>query len=193
MQIVTRKIDDLIAAEYNPRQLTEAQASALRDSLKRFGMVDPVIINRHHDRRDIVVGGHQRLRVWREMGNKTIPTVEVELDRDKERELNVRLNKNTGEWDWDTLANNFDVDELTEWGFDAAELSVAEWEDWSDNQESNATRACSNSGAMLVCFGEFAGRVDLELGNQALDVVRAYDDDADAAATELCRRIINEN
>ena len=126
MKIVNRKISDLIAAEYNPRQLTEAQASALRDSLKRFGMVDPVIVNRHPDRENIIVGGHMRLRMWHELGNTEVPTVEVDLDRDRERELNVRLNRNTGEWDWDALANSFDIEELTDWGFDDTELAAFE-------------------------------------------------------------------
>lgn len=122
MKITERKMADLIAAEYNPRQMTKEQAAQLRDSMMRFGVVDPVIVNEHEDRKNIVVGGHQRLRIWRELGNETIPTVAVTLDRDAERELNVRLNKNTGDWDWDALANGFDVDELTDWGFDAEEL-----------------------------------------------------------------------
>jgi hypothetical protein len=121
MKIVERKIADLIGAEYNPRRLTTEQASSLTDSLKRFGMVDPVIVNRHPDRDSIVVGGHQRLRIWGELGNATIPTVEVNLDRDRERELNVRLNRNVGEWDWNALAD-FDMDDLSLWGFDTDEL-----------------------------------------------------------------------
>jgi len=38
-------------------------------------------------------------------------------DRDVE-ELNIRLNRNTGEWDWDILANEWEVEDLQEWGFD---------------------------------------------------------------------------
>lgn len=125
LAIVNRSVADLIEAEYNPRQLTETQHRHLTDSLKRFGMVDPLIVNRHPDRDSIVIGGHQRLRIWRELGNVTIPTVEVSLDRDQERELNIRLNKNNGEWDWDALANEFDAAELTGWGFDEEELTGA--------------------------------------------------------------------
>ena len=126
MKIVNRKISELISSEYNPRQLTEKQYQDLTDSMRRFGVVDPVIINRHPDRDNIVVGGHMRMRVWRDLGNSTIPTVEVELDRDKERELNVRLNRNTGEWDWDALVSGFDIGELTDWGFDGGELGFEE-------------------------------------------------------------------
>lgn len=122
MEITIRKITDLIGAEYNPRELTKDQFKQLKDSLTRFGMVDPVIVNTHKDRTNIIVGGHQRCKVWAEMGNDTIPTVEVSLTTEQERELNIRLNKNSGQWDMDALANHFDAPELIEWGFDESEL-----------------------------------------------------------------------
>ncbi len=117
MKIVNRKIKELIAAEYNPRELTKDQYNQLKDSLLRFGVVDPVIVNKHPDRLDIIIGGHQRSKVWEDMGNDKIPTVELELTLEKEKELNVRLNKNTGQFDMDMLANHFDTDDLIEWGF----------------------------------------------------------------------------
>ena len=117
-------IGALIFAEYNPRQLTKDQYKGLRDSIERFGLVDPIIVNKHKDRKNIVVGGHQRIRIAQDLGFKKIPCVEVELDADMERELNIRLNRNVGEWDWDALANYFDVGELTEWGFDGEDLMM---------------------------------------------------------------------
>jgi hypothetical protein len=125
MKIKTRKISDLIRAEYNPRELTKEQQNQLTDSLKRFGLVDPIIVNTHKDRKNILVGGHQRMKVWESMGNETIPTVEVNLNLEKEKELNVRLNKNTGQFDMDILTNNFDTTELIEWGF--TEDEIGEW------------------------------------------------------------------
>jgi DNA modification methylase len=113
-------------AEYNPRQLTKDQYAQLKDSLTRFGLVDPLIINKNKQRKNILVGGHQRLRVATDLGIKKIPCVEVDLSLDKEKELNIRLNKNVGEWDYDSLANYFDVGELTEWGFSNDELQFYE-------------------------------------------------------------------
>ncbi len=118
MEIVERKIKDLIHAEYNPRKLSPDQHKQLQDSLTRFGVVDPVIVNKHPERENIIVGGHQRSKVWQELGNKTIPTVEVNLTPEKERELNVRLNKNSGEFDFELLQEHFNTDELVEWGFE---------------------------------------------------------------------------
>ena len=117
MKIINKKIKDLIFAEYNPRKLTTEEYQNLKDSLLRFGIVDPVIINSNKNRKNILIGGHQRVRVWQDLGNKTIPVVEINLPYEKERELNIRLNKNTGSWDWDLMANEFDLDELKQWGF----------------------------------------------------------------------------
>lgn len=116
-------------AEYNPRQLTKDQYSQLKDSIKRFGLVDPLIVNKNKERKNILVGGHQRFKIAKEMGIDEIPCVEVDLTLDAEKELNIRLNKNVGEWDYDALANYFDVGELTDWGFSNDELQFYEDEE----------------------------------------------------------------
>ena len=118
--------NDLVMAEYNPRQLTKDQYTQLKDSINRFGLVDPLIVNKNKDRKNIHVGGHQRLRIAKEIGLESIPCVEIDLSFDQEKELNIRLNKNVGEWDYDALANHFDVGELTEWGFSNDELQFYE-------------------------------------------------------------------
>ena len=115
-------------AEYNPRQLTKEQHAQLKDSIQRFGLVDPLIVNKNKDRDNILVGGHQRLRIAKELGMKKIPCVEVDLSLDQEKELNIRLNKNVGGWDYDSLANYFDVGELMDWGFTDDELQFYEEE-----------------------------------------------------------------
>jgi len=124
LKIVKRDIKDLIPAEYNPRQLSAIQYEDIKKSLLAFGIVDPVIVNMSAKRKNTIIGGHQRAKIWADLGHKTIPTVEVSLTLAKERELNVRLNKNTGSFDFDGLANNFEVEELTEWGFEDYELGL---------------------------------------------------------------------
>lgn len=79
-------------------------------------------MNKNKERENIIIGGHQRARIWGEMGNETIPCVELDLTLDKEKELNIRLNKNTGTWDWDTLANQFEELELQDWGFESTDF-----------------------------------------------------------------------
>tara|TARA_Y100001938_G_scaffold51013_1_gene71206 strand:+ start:69 stop:533 length:465 start_codon:yes stop_codon:yes gene_type:complete len=123
-KIINRDIESLIFAEYNPRQLTKDQYKHLRDSIDRFGLVDPIIVNINKERNGIIIGGHQRVKVAKDMNIKEVPVIELDLTYDRERELNVRLNANTGEWDTDILANMFELDELQDWGFDDIDLKI---------------------------------------------------------------------
>lgn len=124
MQIINVDITQLKKAEYNPRQMTKQQHDHLRESIERFGLVDPVIVNENEHRKDIIVGGHMRYEIAKELGMKLIPCVYVNLDEQQEKELNIRLNKNTGEWDFDLLASTFDPDLLVDIGFTDNELGL---------------------------------------------------------------------
>lgn len=173
MKIKTRKISDLIRAEYNPRELTKEQQNQLTDSLKRFGLVDPIIVNTHKDRKNILVGGHQRMKVWESMGNETIPTVEVNLNLEKEKELNIRLNKNTGKFDTELLLEHFDTDDLIEWGFDDYEFPTFEEElDYSilDDENLESELEEMTSGVKKAIQIEF----DLEHYEEASELVRYW-------------------
>ena len=122
MKITKRKIKDLIRAEYNPRKITQVEEFDLKESLMRFGLVEPIIININKERKDIVIGGHQRLKIWEQLGNDEIDCNQIDLTLDKERELNIRLNKNGGSFDEDLIKEYFEYEELTEWGFTPDEL-----------------------------------------------------------------------
>lgn len=124
MTIVEKKISDLKDAEYNPRILTEKQHAEIKTSLSKFGFVDPIIVNTNPDRMNVIIGGHQRVKVWAGMGRKTVPAVELDLTLDQERELNIRLNKNTGAFDFDILANEFEIEDLLNFGFEEWEFGI---------------------------------------------------------------------
>jgi DNA modification methylase len=122
IQTVEVAINSLVPADYNPRKHDEAATEQLKQSIRRFGMVDPVIVNSSPSRKNKIIGGHFRWQVAKELGFKTIPVVYVEIpDLDREKELNLRLNKNTGEFDWDLLAK-FDESFLADIGFSSGEL-----------------------------------------------------------------------
>lgn len=116
-------IEQLKPAEYNPRQATSKEYADLKRSIQEFGLVDPVIANEHGGRENIIIGGHFRVRVAKDMGIKTVPVVFVDLDEDREKMLNLRLNRNTGSWDWDALAS-FEKELLLDVGFSETELDV---------------------------------------------------------------------
>ena len=105
MEIERRKVDELKAAEYNPRKDLrpgDAEYEKLKRSIQEFGYVEPVIWNK---RTGTVVGGHQRLKVMKDLGYEEVDCVVVDLDEKKEKALNIALNKISGEWDNDLLAN----------------------------------------------------------------------------------------
>ncbi len=114
----------LRAAEYNPRKMTEAAATQLLRSIQKFGLQEPLVVNRYEGRENILVGGHMRLRAAIALGYAKVPVVYVSLPLEQEQELNLRLNKNTGEWDWDMLANMFEQETLVEVGFSEQELGI---------------------------------------------------------------------
>ena len=116
-------ISTLRFAEYtNPRTWTTEALEQLTESVKRFGMVDPIIINSATDRENIVIGGHMRLEVAKQLGLKEVPVVRVSIpDVERERELNLRLNKNTGEFNLELLAE-FDESLLADVGFSSEEI-----------------------------------------------------------------------
>lgn len=115
-------ITNLNPALYNPRKWDKEATKKLRESLERFGFIDPIIANGAPERMNIVIGGHFRLKVAKEMGLTEVPVVYLNIpDIEKEKELNLRLNKNTGAWDYELL-KNFDTNFLQDIGFDALDL-----------------------------------------------------------------------
>lgn len=90
LKIVYVPIADLKLSDYNPRRHTPEAMAALKESIKRFDVVDPVIANSAPKRKNILIGGHMRLKALKEMGVDKVPTVYVNIsDIEKEKELNI--------------------------------------------------------------------------------------------------------
>lgn len=102
MNIQIINIEKLKAAEYNPRKdlkPEDEEYQKIKKSIIEFGYVEPIIVNSDMT----VIGGHQRLKVLKELGYTEIECNVVDLDKQKEKALNIALNKITGEWDNDKL------------------------------------------------------------------------------------------
>ena len=68
IQTVYVPIDKLIKADYNPRKWDEKALNDLKQSIKRFGIVDPAIVNIAPKRKNIVIGGHMRIEAAKGLG-----------------------------------------------------------------------------------------------------------------------------
>jgi ParB-like chromosome segregation protein Spo0J len=97
LEIVMVKADLLKPSDYNPRKWSEEAISQLTESIKRFGLVDPVICNIAPGRENVVIGGYFRLKIAKDLGYTEMPVVYVNIpDLEREKELNLRLNKKQG-------------------------------------------------------------------------------------------------
>lgn len=88
-QIITMPLKDLKAAPYNPRKISDKAMKGLQASLKRFGLVQPIVFNKRTQR---VVGGHQRVKALEAAGEKEASVLLVDLDENEEKALNITLN-----------------------------------------------------------------------------------------------------
>jgi site-specific DNA-methyltransferase (adenine-specific) len=111
-------INTVKANPNNPRIIKDDKFAKLVKSINEFPQMlklRPIIVNDDM----VVLGGNMRLKACKEAGLKEIPIIKAsELTEQQQKEFIVKDNVGYGEWDWDDLANNWDADELTEWGLD---------------------------------------------------------------------------
>ena len=122
----SRKINDLMPLAGNPRTLSKKQAEDLKKSLEKFNLVEVPAINTD----DTIIAGHQRLKILQLLGRGNekidVRVPNRKLSAAEVREYNIRSNKNAGGWDYDILANDFEMEDLIEWGFSESELMGGE-------------------------------------------------------------------
>lgn len=111
------KLSDIKPNPNNPRLIKDDKFKKLVQSVKDFPeMLDarPLILNKDN----VILGGNMRFKAAKEAGFKDIPVKIVDWDEDKQREFIIKDNVSGGEWDWDLLANEWDAEELDDWGLD---------------------------------------------------------------------------
>lgn len=134
ISIIHTPITKLNPAIYNPRKWNDHAKAQLKQSIQKFGFIDPVIVNSAPKRKNIIIGGHFRYSIAKELGFTEVPVIYVNIpDIQKEQELNLRLNRNTGEWDFEVL-KEFDIDLLLDVGFDDYDLSHI-WDDVLETED----------------------------------------------------------
>lgn len=119
----------------NPRVIKDDKFKKLVQSIKdlpEMAEVRPVVVNTDM----VVLGGNMRLKAMREAGWKDVPIQVVDWDEDKQRQFIIKDNVSGGEWDWEMLANEWDTEELQDWGLDLPDLdNVKEIEAEEDDFE----------------------------------------------------------
>jgi hypothetical protein len=118
MQSIKVKISEVKANPNNPRIIKDDKFAKLVQSVKDFPeMLDirPIVVNADM----VILGGNMRFKACKEAGLKEVPIIVAEnLTDEQQKEFIIKDNVSGGEWDWDTLANEWEAEQLTEWGLD---------------------------------------------------------------------------
>jgi hypothetical protein len=98
--------------------------------------IRPIVVNDDM----IVLGGNMRLKACKAAGLKEVPIIKAsELTEDEQKQFIIKDNVSGGEWDWEMLANDWNADELEEWGLDVPDFGKIEDVDYSNkNKEFDA-------------------------------------------------------
>jgi len=148
-----KKISDVKLNPNNPRLIKDDKFKKLVQSIKDFPemlSIRPIVVNQDM----IILGGNMRFRACKEAGIKEIPVIVTDLTEDKQREFLIKDNVSGGEWDWDLLANEWDNEELVEWGLDVwtQQMDVNEMTESDINIEQEFDPIGTSSGIQRVVF-----------------------------------------
>jgi hypothetical protein len=115
MQVV--KISEVKLNPNNPRLIKDDKFKKLVQSIKDFPEmlnIRPIVVNQDM----IILGGNMRYKACKEAGLKEIPIIKTDLTEEQQREFLIKDNTSGGEWDWEVLANEWDSEQLEDWGLD---------------------------------------------------------------------------
>jgi hypothetical protein len=118
MQIKTVNLSEVKTNPNNPRLIKDDKFNKLVKSIKEFPKmleIRPIVVNSDM----VVLGGNMRLKACKEAGLKEIPIIFADdLTEEQQREFIIKDNVGFGEWDWEMIANEWDSEQLEEWGLD---------------------------------------------------------------------------
>ena len=112
------KISDVKVNPNNPRLIKDDKFAKLVQSIKDLPQmlaIRPIVVNTDM----VVLGGNMRLKACKEAGLKEVPIIIADnLTEEQQREFLIKDNVSGGEWDWQMLANDWDTEQLNDWGLD---------------------------------------------------------------------------
>jgi hypothetical protein len=139
MKIKTVKLSDIKSNPNNPRLIKDDKFFKLVKSIQGFPKmleIRPIVVNADM----IVLGGNMRLKACKEAGLKEVPVIFADdLTEEQQREFIIKDNVGFGEWDWEMIANEWDAEQLDEWGLDIVGFDTENETDYSEkNKEFDA-------------------------------------------------------
>ena len=116
------KLSKIKPNEKNPRFVKDEKFEKLCKSIEAFAEkmmpLRPIVI----DENNIILGGNMRFKALKHLGYKEVPSDWIkqanDLTEEEKNEFIIKDNVGFGDWDWEVLANEWNSDELEEWGLD---------------------------------------------------------------------------
>ena len=135
------KLSEVKSNPNNPRLIKDEKFKKLVKSIQEFPKmleIRPIVVNEDM----IVLGGNMRLKACKEAGLKEIPIIKAsDLTEEQQKQFIIKDNVGFGDWDWDILVNDWQSQELKEWGLDVwqpeteVDYSILDEEDVSEQLE----------------------------------------------------------
>lgn len=122
------KLSEIMPNSKNPRTITKEKFERLKKKIEEVGFHSPIKV----DNNGVILGGNQRYAALMDMGlgDVEMPVMfpKFELTERERQEIIITDNVSDGDWDMDALANEFDIEDLEDWGLDL---------DWKDQKISD--------------------------------------------------------
>lgn len=124
MLVTSEHISNIKANPNNPRLIKDEKYRQLVKSIQDFPQmleIRPIVVNDDM----VVLGGNMRLRACKDAGMKQVSIIKAsQLTEDQQKEFIIKDNVGFGEWDWSMIANEWDTDQVTDWGLDIPDFAI---------------------------------------------------------------------
>jgi hypothetical protein len=169
-KINTIEVSKLKLNPKNPRTIKKDKFEKLKKSIKELPKMlelRPIVV----DEDLVVLGGNMRLQAVKELGIKEVHYIQVnELSEEQKNQFIIKDNASFGDWDWDILANEWNNNELNEWGLDV----------WVEDDDPKDKK---------IDEDKFASEIDTYINAQIKQIVLYYNSDDFKNALENFEKI----
>jgi len=171
--IQTIDVNQLKQVEYYAREQIQGQEKVIKNSLSKYQMKIPIVVNRRANGELVIVDGVGRWKVWKELGNTEIEVLVLEETEEKEKELHVYLNRQASQFDMELLLTaledlnpeDFGLECIDEEEFDDKDFHDKSTKNWKENNGKTIRRMRFNfKGSDYFQIKEDFQKIKSELG-----------------------------
>lgn len=160
------KLSEIKLNDNNPRTIKDDKLAKLVESVKSFPQmlqIRPIVVNKDM----MILGGNMRFKACQEAGLEEVPVIVANnLTEEQELEFLIKDNVSGGEWNWDILANEWNSEELNEWGLDvwnSTDINLDDFfEESSDSEKEQKFKIVleyteEDYNSIIECFSQHSG------------------------------------